>query len=152
MSINKFTVSLALISSIIVSGISCISKSGSKVVKEEDYGDRIPNIIQILKEDKKNTDSCLNLFVLQAEKCNLCTKGDLSTISNEIKAKRLINLVFYFNGQNDDVMNLLSAEMKNEKYQILIDQDGTLKRNGFSFMKNLYINICDSKVVSWKFY
>lgn len=126
-------------------------KSGAE---GEEYNSRVKNIFNFLKENKQigSIDSCHILFLLQANKCGLCTRDDLNTIFEEIRNVRLDSFVFILNGFNDSIMNFLLEKNSTVPFRTIVDQNGSLNKQGLSFMKNLQIRICNGEVISWKFY
>lgn len=122
--------------------------------EENEYDSRVKNILKFLKEDKAiNVDSCRSIYLLQANKCNSCNEENINVIFKEVQEKNIKeNIIFVLNGFNESVMNTLLEKQMVFKFKIIVDQEGSLDKLGLSFMKNLFISICNRKVIQWKFY
>ena len=122
--------------------------------EENEYDNRVNNITDFLKNEKNiNIDSCKQVYLLQANKCNSCNEENINYIFNEISQQKNENpKIFVLNGFNEEIVKLLLQKQGQVDFRIVIDDKGSLDKKGLSFMKNLFISICDRKVVKWKFY
>lgn len=120
---------------------------------QSEYDLRVRNIIKFMKDDNRiDMDSCHVLFLLQANKCSVCTRDDLEMIFKEIHKDSITNSIFILNGFNESIMDFLLKKDIVKHFRIIIDENNLLKKYGLSFMKNLRINTCERKVITWKFY
>lgn len=134
-------------------GLTLNSYLFSSCKEKNEYDLRVRNIIKFLKDDKRiEMDSCHVVFLLQANKCSVCTQENLEMIFKEIQKEGITNSLFILNGFNDSILDFLLKKNSIEHFRIIIDENNLLKKYGLSFMKNLRINTCNRKVISWKFY
>jgi len=142
----------SLILSILLISNSVFFFCGCK--EENEYDSRVKNIVKYLKETRNvNVDSCKKVYLLQANKCNACNEENINVIFKEFPAgTNNENIIFVLNGFNDSLINVLLKKQMQFNFKIIIDEDGSLDKLGLSFMKNLFIYICNQKVIQWKFY
>lgn len=119
----------------------------------DDYDERIEHVVPYLNQMQKiNTDDCKSIVILQTNKCNSCTKEKLDLIFSDVDKIRQTPLIFILHDYDKDVNDYLSQKLGDISFKILIDSDRQLSKRGLSFMKNVSINICQSRVINWKFY
>lgn len=134
-------------------GLALNSYFFSSCKEKDEYDLRVKNIVKFMKDVKQiDMDSCHVLFVLQANKCSVCTQDNLDMIFKEIHKDGISNCIFILNGYNDSLFDFLLKKNISEHFRTIIDESSLLKKYGLSFMKNLRINACDRKVIKWKFY
>lgn len=120
-------------------------KSGEK----DPYLERLEGMIAYLdKEHQLSTSDCMTVFLLQSDKCNVCTLDNLKEM--EADSSDMGQLVFLLSGMNDSIYHYVDSSFHDKK--ILVDKNQALGKYGLSFMRNVKINICDKAVESYGFY
>lgn len=123
------------------------------LIDDKDYHSRITNIISYLKENQNiSMDTCRFIFVLQTNKCNSCTKEKLENIYREIKENKIGSPLFILHTKDQQVLTFLNKQFAKPPLRVIIDKNNQLGTYGLSFMKNIFIQTCDNKIKSWKFY
>ena len=126
-----------------------ISEPACESKEKDDYEERVAGVIKYLdKEHHFAPKECITLFLLQSDKCNICTLTNLQEMQADSATKN--KMVFVLADGNDSVYNFVNESFQNK--EILIDNKNALGKYGLSFMRNLKANICDDEVKSYKFY
>jgi hypothetical protein len=137
---------ILMLTSFLAIFFSCQSKSG-----ETEYSKRVNKIIKLLNEDHSvNVDSCRTVYVLQTEKCNVCTEENLDGIFSD-SAILSGNSIFVLSSFSEEVLAYLLKKSASHKFRIIINKGAKFEKYGLSFMKNIAIVICNREVISWKF-
>ncbi|HEY2720843.1 MAG TPA: hypothetical protein VGI82_03910 [Chitinophagaceae bacterium] len=138
--------------------ISCSSNEPEKDSKEieeqlkhpDDYSERVNNIFDYVRKigfDIK-FEKCSSIYILQPNLCNVCTKNALKTLIDSTKDEE--EPTTFILGDKNPEMELFIKKM-DVNASVYIDSINLLENYNMAFLKNLKINTCKNKVVSWKF-
>lgn len=115
---------------------------------KDEYQERVQGVVKYLhKEHHFSIDDCTSVFLLEANKCNVCNAENLQKIAADVPLNKT---VFILSAPDDSVSAFIDRTYADKK--IFIDDKGILPRYGLSFMQNLRADICDGTLKSYHFY
>ncbi len=131
------------------------AENNSKGIAEQlrhpdDYSQRVNNIFAYVHKAgfEINFDNCNSIYILQPNLCNVCTEKTLKSILDSAKLQSN-SVVFILADKNEAFEMQIRSSQKDTK--VFADTTDLLEKFNLSFLKNLQIQTCGKRIVSWSF-